>query len=89
MKRLRATVKRATGATIHSIGAIKGGAPASLARIPDPIAVEIIKEDGAFFLFRLDKGGVCLADTWHQTLDEAKAQAKLEYGVDGGDWVEV
>ena len=89
MNRLRATVTRVTGATVHSIGTIKDGAVNSATRIPDATTIEIVEEDGAFFLFRLNDEGECLADTWHRTLDEAKAQAKLEYEVDDRDWAEI
>jgi hypothetical protein len=39
-----------------------------IARLPDPIAVEVVEQDGAFFLLRLDRAGHCIADTWHETL---------------------
>jgi hypothetical protein len=89
MTRLRATVRRVTGSTAHSIGTIKDDAPSPTARIPDPTTIEIVRDTGAFFLFRLGDDGRCLADTWHQTLDEAKAQAKFEYDVEDDDWVGV
>jgi hypothetical protein len=88
MKRLHATVRRVTGATVHSIGTIRDGAPVPVVRIPDPTTLEIAEDDGGFFLLRLDGEGVCVADTWHQTLNEAKAQARFEYEVDDGDWTE-
>jgi len=47
-----------------------------------------VEQDGAFFLFRLDPNGHCIADTWHQTLDEAKQQANFEYGIEESDWKE-
>ena len=88
MKLLRAPVRRVTGATIHSVGTIRDGVPVPLECVPDPSQVEIVVGDGGFFLFRLDDNGGCLADTWHETLDDAKAQAKFEYDIDDSDWVE-
>ena len=36
-----------------------------------------------------DAAGRCIADTWHATLAEAKAQAQFEFASEFGDWVEV
>ena len=81
--RLRAVVREVTGNTRH----LWHGAEAS--PFPDPIAVEIVEEEGAFFLFRLDESGECIADTWHETVEAAKAQAEFEYKIKNGDWREV
>ncbi len=81
MKRLRANVRRVTGSTAHTVQTANG-----VERLPDPVAVEIAAEDSAFFLYRLDGKGECIADTWHQTVDEAKAQANHEYGIEEEDW---
>lgn len=51
-----------------------------------PLFVEIHEEDGAFYLFRLRADGVCVGDTWHVTIEEAKDQAAFEYGVGPSDW---
>jgi len=29
---------------------------------------------------------VCVADTWHETLEAAKSQASSEYGIEESDW---
>lgn len=55
-------------------------------RLPDPIAVEVVEQDGAFFLLRLDRAGHCIADTWHETLEAAKTQANVEFAVEESDW---
>jgi hypothetical protein len=55
-------------------------------RCADPVAVRIVMEDDGFYLLRLDPEGQCLADTWHQSLEEAKAQARFEYEIDDADW---
>ena len=59
-----------------------------IAPLPDPIAVEAVEQDGAFFRLRLDRAGRCIADTWHETLEAAKSQANFEFGVEEGDWKE-
>jgi len=87
--RLRVKVSGATGKTRHYIGDLDDGRLVPIAEIPAPFWVEISAEDGAFYLFRLDDHGGCLADTWHQTLEEAKRQATFEFGVAPGDWADV
>jgi hypothetical protein len=54
---------------------------------PDPAELEISEDGDGFCLFGLDEGGKCAWDTWHETLEEAKAQADFDYEV--GDWTEV
>ena len=87
--RLRAKVGEATGKTRHSIGALIDGVPTPIEDLPTPEWVEISEEDGAYYLFHLDADGVCFADTWHQSLDEAKEQATFEFGIEPSDWAEV
>ena len=87
--RLRANVSGATGKTRHYIGVLNDGRPTPMSELPAPAWVEISAEDGAFSLFRLDDQGVCLSDTWHQTLEEAEQQAAFEFGVASGDWADV
>lgn len=88
--RLRAKVSEATGKARHSIGALIDGVPAPIGDLPTPEWVEISsEEDGAYYLFHLDADGVCFADTWHQSLDEAKEQAAFEFGIEPGGWAEV
>jgi hypothetical protein len=74
---LQATIRTVTGKTTHWIGA---------ERCADPVAARIVMEDDGFYLLRLDSEGQCLADTWHQSLDEAKAQAAFEYEITDADW---
>ena len=78
-----ATVRRATGATAHYQAGSDG-----VSVLPVPKALRIIQEAAGFFLLRLDENGVCIADTWHSTLDEAKAQARFEYDVGSDDWTQ-
>jgi len=55
--------------------------------LPHPKIVElVVEEDGMIFLLRLDDEGQCIADTWHETVEAAKAQAKFEYEIEEGDW---
>ena len=57
--------------------------------IPDPETVELAEEDGAVYLLRLNQEGECIADTWHKTVEAAKAQASFEYRIKDSDWKHV
>jgi hypothetical protein len=84
--RLRAKVSGSTGKTRHSIGDLVDGTPMPVENVQTPEWVEISEEDGAYYLFHLDAEGVCFADTWHQTLEEAKQQAAFEFGIEAKEW---
>ena len=70
--RLRANVTHVTGRTKHSVGSIVDGKPMEGAQLPAPAWVELSEEDGAYYLLQYNSEGECFADTWHQTLEEAK-----------------
>jgi hypothetical protein len=84
MTPLRATIRTMSGTTTHLQGMPAPGG-IEISRLPDPITVEVVEQDGAFFLLRLDRAGHCLADTWRDTLEAAKAQANFEFGVEESD----
>jgi hypothetical protein len=85
--RLRARVRTVTGKTRHLQG-VPTTDGVEIVELPDPVAVELVEEDGAFFLLCLDEDGQCIADTWHATAEEAKAQASFEFGIEEADWRE-
>jgi hypothetical protein len=85
MMKLRAVVRNVTGKTVHLRGErVVDGIGAST--LPAPTSVEVVEQDGAFYLLRLDDDGKCIADTWHETVAAAKAQANFEYGIREEDW---
>jgi hypothetical protein len=84
--RLRAQVRRVTGATRHYRAHIESGVPTKDEELPAPSWVEIQASEGAFFLLYTDEHGACLTDTWHQTLQQAKAQATHEFGIGEDEW---
>ncbi|HUH01165.1 MAG TPA: hypothetical protein VML75_04170 [Kofleriaceae bacterium] len=84
VKKLRAPVRQSTGATTHSVATPEGPVVCAF-----PSCVEIIAEDGAFYLLRNTVEGVCIADTWHLSEAEAKEQAAFEYGTTEEDWSEM
>jgi hypothetical protein len=80
-----------TGATKHSLGTVVDG---QLVRGPamDPFAaLAIAQYEGAndFYLFYLDTGWRAVTDTFHYTIEDAKAQAEFEYEGITSKWVEV
>lgn len=86
--RLRADVRAITGRVTHLQGERLTG---EISQIPVelPLTLEVIEQDGGVDLLRLDRAGVCVADSWHESIDEAKAQASFEFGVVEADWREV
>lgn len=84
--KLRATVKGSTGKTKHTLGEFVEGKAVPVKTLPVPAWVEICAEDGAFYLLHFDAQGICFADTWHQTLEEAKQQAQFEFGISAAEW---
>jgi hypothetical protein len=86
---LRAVVKGSTGKTKHTVGEFVEGKPVAVKSLPVPAWVEISAEDGAFYLLHFNANGTCVADTWHQTLDEAKRQAEFEFGITPDEWTSV
>ena len=80
--RLKAEVQRCSGKTIHFIGTFQ-----KAEQLPPPAWVEIVQEAEGFYLLRYNSEGHFLADTWHQTLAEAKEQAQFEYYIEEKDWI--
>jgi hypothetical protein len=62
---------------------------ASALPVERPVRAEIREEAGAAYLLRLNFVGECLADTWHEDLGAAKAQAEFEYGITDSEWPQV
>lgn len=84
--RLKANIKNVTGATKHFRAHIEAGSVVKDEVMRAPAWVEIAPADGAFYLFYMNARGECLTDTWHQTIEQAKAQALHEFGITEDDW---
>lgn len=50
--------------------------------------VEIVKDEAGVSLFRYCSEGNYIADTWHETVEEAKRQAEREFGIHEENWFE-
>ncbi len=83
--RLRAIVTEVTGRTTHLRG-VRVFGELEVVVVADANTIEITVQDGAVYLLRFDRDGACIADTWHETVEAAKEQAKLEFAVDDSDW---
>lgn len=68
-----------TGGTRH----YQGNEP-----LPPPTQLQIMRyaDDSGYYLLYLDAEGKKLTDTYHETLDEALAQATWEFGVEPSEW---
>jgi hypothetical protein len=84
--RIKAYVSERNGETKHYSGIINKDKEASFEEISSPKWLEISGELSGFYLYRLNSNGECIADTWHENLDSAKAQAKFEFGVLDDEW---
>jgi hypothetical protein len=56
--------------------------------LPPPTALRIgrYETDAGYYLLYLDENDQEVSDTWHDTLEAAVKQAKLEFGVQAEDW---
>ena len=68
-----------TGKTHHYHGRVP---------IPPPAELQIVKYpgDAGFYLLHFDDKGEELTDTYHDTLEDAQAQAEWEFQVKVSDW---
>ena len=87
--RLRATVRRVTGKTTHLHGVATEEGTLEVTKVFGIKTVEVVEQNGAYYLLRLDDKGRCVADTWHESVQGAKKQASFEFGIEEGDWKEI
>lgn len=87
--KLKAELMGVTGKTKHSIGYIENGEPIEMESLPNAKSLEIVETDSGVFLYRYSDSGVCIADTWHLSIDEAIAQAEFEYQIKKTSWYEI
>jgi len=51
--------------------------------------VRIQTEPSGFVMIHMDQRGNYVNDTWHPSLEDAKAQARSEFEVEDQDWVQL
>ncbi len=54
-----------------------------------PAYLAIVEEDTAYFLYYLDEHADAITDTWHETIEDAFAQAEFEFAGTNVTWIEV
>jgi hypothetical protein len=57
--------------------------------LPLPRVLLVEEKSDGVFLFRFTDDGTCVGDTWHMSMEEAKDQARKEYGTESTEWKEV
>jgi hypothetical protein len=57
--------------------------------LPIPFIIVISTRSDGIFLERFDEAGADAGDSWHQSIEEAKEQAREEYGESIGVWTPV
>jgi hypothetical protein len=50
--------------------------------------IEIKEENGNIYLFQFNENNICISDTWHQSINEAKSQAEYQFGIQSDEWIE-
>ena len=70
---------RATGQTTHIVGGLPFEHPAGLALCQDPTS-------DAVYLFYCNEEWEAVTDTWHESIDDAKAQASFEFSGTDDSW---
>jgi hypothetical protein len=86
--RIKAYVSMSTGKTKHYISNSidQNFENNDIENIPVPKWVEISEESEGFYLYHYNSDGECIADTWHESIEDAKEQAKFEFGILNDDW---
>jgi hypothetical protein len=58
------------------------------AECPPPAELRIVQfaDDPGFYLLYCDATGAEITDTYHESIDEAKAQAEFEFNVKPQEW---
>jgi hypothetical protein len=86
-----ANVTKVLKLDIHKIGEVRGGQVHARADLPTPNRVEIdaASPEAPCMMYRYTDMGEFCGDTWHETLADAFAQARYEYGLSEQDFVTV
>ena len=81
------TIVRSKETTTHGLGHFDStGSPVLDAELEIPCSLSIVLDNKAIYLWRLNEGGECIADTWHMTIVEAQSQAEFEFEIDPNGW---
>ena len=87
--RLKAYIKSSTEKTKHLIGNFDEGELKNISSLPTATWIEIVEEGDSVYLYHYDNDGICISDTWHLSIQEAKSQALFEFNIREEDWQEI
>ena len=77
-----------TRSSIHATFPRDGFVGGALARVCSGLAICRYDNDAeGFYLFSCDQAWVTITDTWHATIDDAKAQAEFEHAGTKDTWI--
>jgi hypothetical protein len=86
---MTAAIAKIKGTTTHQVGHFdSSGTPIADFEMDLPCSLSIVSDEGAIYLWRLNKAGECISDTWHMNVNEAKSQADFEFEIDNEGWRE-
>jgi len=85
-QKYEAKINTATGSVKHTLGVLGMNGPKTIEDFPVAVRLEISVSKDGVFLFRFDQNGDFCGDTWHQTIEKAKDQARFEFKVTEDDW---
>ena len=89
-KRLRAKVNQVITPSNNYLETIIDDELVPVERLPEPAWLEILETtDGDCFVFYLDTEFRCFADSWHQTIDDAKLEGSQAFGITEAEWQEL
>lgn len=77
-----------TGKTRHTKGVVtsEGVVPGTELPAPSRLMVAQLPGDDGYYLLYLDDQGNEITDTYHESLEDALAQAKWEFDIDPDEW---
>ena len=77
-----------TGKTRHTQGSLlpEGVVRGDELPTPSELLIAQLPPDEGYYLLYLDKAGNEITDTYHDSLEEAVAQAKWEFDVETSEW---
>ena len=77
-----------TGKTRHTEGVLtpEGVVPGTELPTPSRLTIAQLPPDEGYYLLYLDDQGNEITDTYHESLEDALAQAKWEFDVDPDEW---
>jgi hypothetical protein len=85
---MKAKISETSERSKHSLAELRPSGPEAMMAFPAAASLEIVQEVHGYLLIRYDSGGQYCGDTWHQTVEEAKAQAMFEFSVLSDQWNE-